>query len=119
MTSQAISGTLSLATSGTFVIPVGGFFGWGFDVNLNSSLSASGASGNLYIQTQYTNPVGDTYISTLSGANAIASGSFAGGATRLTIDSNNVTTKGYVIVRWDGTDATSGSASIVGLVNIY
>jgi hypothetical protein len=105
--------SLSLSADGKIVIDVSGFLGWGIDINITSTAAA----GNFYIYTQYTNPVGDTFVNSLPTPIPVVGGNFGAGVTRQTIDSNNLTTKGYVIIAWVGTDISNGSIGIVGLAN--
>ncbi len=111
----ATASSLSLTSSGQININAGGFLGWGFDINLTSTA----ASGTLYIYNQYTNPAGDTFSSTPTASLTVTSGTFSGGITRYTVDSNNVTTKPWTVLKWSGTDTSHGNIAIVGIANIF
>lgn len=113
--SYASTKSLPLSADGQIVLNVSGFLGWGIDINMSSA----SATGNLFIYTQYTNPVGDTFVSSTPVAIPVSGGNFGAGVTRQTVDSNNLTTKGYVIIKWVGTDVSNGNISIVGLANIF
>lgn len=105
----------SLASSGQVNFAVGGWYGWGLDLNLNSS----SASGTITVYKQYTNPVGDTAVQSPYQSLPVASGTFASGYTRHTIDSLYQSTAAYLVVNWSGSDPSSGSLSFSGLTTIY
>ena len=112
--------TLSLASNTSVAIPVGGYLGWGFDLNITSS----SATGTLSVFTQYTNPTGDTKVRSPTTTYTVSSGNFGtigstSNVTSVAIDSNNVTTKGWVVISWVGTDVSSGNITVVGLANIF
>ena len=109
---------LSLSSNGSIFINTAGFSGFGFDINLSST----SATGTLYIYSQYTNPIGDIFVSSIpTGSNAlsISNGNFGSGVTRQTVDNNNVSTAGWIILKWVGSDSSSGHINIVGNANIF
>lgn len=112
--------SLTLTSNASVTVPLGGFLGWGFDLNIASS----SATGTLYIYTQYSDPATDTNTRAWTLSYPISSGNFGtiGGVSSVTsvaIDSNNVTTKGYVVLKWVGSDASNGTITVVGLENVY
>lgn len=117
---QGSAYTIALASNASIAIPVAGFLGWGFDLNIVSTA----ASGNLNVYTQYTNPTGDTNVRAPTITYAVTSGNFGtigstSSVTSVAIDSNNVTTKGWIVLKWVGSDTSSGTITVVGLENIF
>lgn len=113
ITSMASASMLSLSDNGQININVSGWYGYGFDINITSTA----ASGTLSIFTQYTDPVDDTFIGSPVISYAISGGTFPSGQTRLTVDSNFLITKGFVILQWVG--GGDGNIAIVGYGLMY
>jgi hypothetical protein len=109
------STTIPLSSSGyTVFIETAGFIGYSYDLNLTSSA----ANGTLYLYSQCTNPVGDTFVGVPFLTIPISGGQYSGSQTRYTIDSNNLITRNWTILSWTGSDSSDGHIAIVGNVQI-
>lgn len=110
------SNTIALASSTSITVPVGGFTGWGFDLNMDAG---SVAEGTLEIFSQYTDPNGDPTTYPHTAAYNVTGGKFGGTDTKIVVDNNQVTTGAYIIIKWTGTDTNSKNITLVGYKEIF
>lgn len=118
MATQVIDETITITESATIILQLGGFLGWGIDINVASTE----ANGVVKIQTQNTDPVGDLYSANVISQYTLVDGQFdvaESGITRKVLDSNNVTNAYYLIINWVGTDLSDGTLQVKGYKQIF
>ena len=72
------------------------------------------------IYTQFTNPIVTGEFNLVpAGSYPVSGGTYSGSDPVLPVDSNYVIAKGYCIVTWTGTDASSGTLTITGVEVIF
>lgn len=119
----SVSGNvMNLGNNASLYFDVGGWLGFSFDMNMISTA----ASGTINVYGQDTLPVGDTNARVPIATYTVASGNFGtisgvSSVTSVTVDSNNVTARKYIVVKWVGTDGGSpvGTLTFVGFKQIF
>lgn len=110
------SSELLLAANSYLYIEIVGFQGYSFDLNISSTA----ASGTLKIYLQNDFPLNpDPLVYLPAYTLPISGGTFPGGEQRYTFDNNNSTNEPYVVLRWTGSDSSSGDINIAGIINVF
>ncbi len=108
--------TLRLAANSYMYIDIAGYQGWTFDLVIDSTA----ASGTLKLYTQNSFPLNpDPLVYEPLFSLAVSGGTFPGGEQRYTFDNNNSTNEVYTVLRWEGTDSSSGNIFLTGIINIF